>query len=115
MRRVLTRLHLNEFMGLSPAPVILMYHRIWEPACDPWGLCVSPVRFAAQMRALKAHRIVLHMNEFVALLQNGSLSPLAAAVTFDDGYIDNLTVAKPILDRFGIPATVFLMTDGLRS
>jgi len=112
MRRALTRL--REFMGHSPAPVILMYHRISKPGCDPWGLCVSPVRFAEQMRALKAHRIVLPMSEFVARLQKRDLPPLAAAVTFDDGYLDNLTVAKPILDQVGVPATVFLMTGGLQ-
>ncbi len=33
-----------------------------------------------------------------------------AVLTFDDGYVDNMTVAKPILDEFGIPASVFVVT-----
>jgi peptidoglycan/xylan/chitin deacetylase (PgdA/CDA1 family) len=34
-----------------------------------------------------------------------------AAVTFDDGFQNTHAVAFPILERFGIPATVFLVTD----
>ena len=35
-----------------PVPVILMYHRVAEPAVDPWGLAVSPRCFDAQMEVL---------------------------------------------------------------
>jgi len=95
------------------APVILMFHRIAEPACDPWGLSVAPSRFEAQMRALKACRIPLSTADFVSGLEDGTLPALAVAVTFDDGYIDNVRVAKPILEEFGIPATMFLTTGYL--
>jgi peptidoglycan/xylan/chitin deacetylase (PgdA/CDA1 family) len=95
------------------APVILMFHRIADPACDPWGLSVAPSRFEAQMRALKACRIPLSTADFVSGLEDGTLPALAVAVTFDDGYIDNVRVAKPILEEIGIPATMFLTTGYL--
>jgi peptidoglycan/xylan/chitin deacetylase (PgdA/CDA1 family) len=94
-------------------PVILMFHRIADPACDPWGLSVVPSRFEEQISGLKAWRIPLCMNDFVKQLEDGTLPQLAVAVTFDDGYVDNLRVAKPILEAIGVPATVFLTTGYL--
>jgi peptidoglycan/xylan/chitin deacetylase (PgdA/CDA1 family) len=92
------------------APIILMFHRVADAECDPWGLSVAPWRFEEQMRALKARRIPLSIANMVSRLNEGTLPPEAVAVTFDDGYVDNLRVAKPILEKIGVPATVFLTT-----
>jgi peptidoglycan/xylan/chitin deacetylase (PgdA/CDA1 family) len=113
MRRIMRRL--RKLFKNDTSPAILMYHRIAELPHDPWGLAVSPKNFADQITALKAFRLPLSMNEFVRRLEDGSLPRNAVAITFDDGYLDNLTRAKPILDQAGIPATIFLTTGQLGS
>jgi peptidoglycan/xylan/chitin deacetylase (PgdA/CDA1 family) len=87
-----------------------MYHRIAAPPVDPWGLSVSPARFAKQVQVLCDCRTILSMDAFVDRLQSGNLPHDAVALTFDDGYLDNLRHAKPILEAAGVPATVFLAT-----
>jgi peptidoglycan/xylan/chitin deacetylase (PgdA/CDA1 family) len=96
-----------------PVPVILMYHRVAEPAVDPWGLAVSPRCFDAQMEVLRTVRMPMGMRDFLRALRDGDLPENAVGVTFDDGYLDNLNEAKPILVRHGVPATVFLSTGHL--
>jgi peptidoglycan/xylan/chitin deacetylase (PgdA/CDA1 family) len=108
VRRLVKRLH--RWLRHRDAPAILMYHRIATADVDPWGLSVSPERFAEQVQALRARRTMLSMDAFVARLQSGDLPHDAVAFTFDDGYLDNLRRAKPILEAADIPATVFLTT-----
>jgi len=100
----------RRMFGERHAPVILMCHRVAEPAWDPWALSIAPARFDGQLQRLVAERIPLSMREFVARLEDGTLPARAVAVTFDDGYVDNLRTAKPILEQHRVPATVFLAT-----
>jgi peptidoglycan/xylan/chitin deacetylase (PgdA/CDA1 family) len=95
-------------------PAILMYHRLADESFDPWGLAVHPTRFAQQMEWLANNREVLPLVEISRRHQAGTLSPEAVAVTFDDGYACSAEVAAPLLNRLGIPATVFLPTELIR-
>jgi peptidoglycan/xylan/chitin deacetylase (PgdA/CDA1 family) len=90
--------------------VILLYHRIAERENDPWGLNVDPGLFAEQMEALSRHGQPLPLAEAVRSLHERRTRDRFISVTFDDGYADNLTVAKPILARLGVPATLFVPT-----
>jgi len=94
--------------------LILMYHRVAEPERDPWGLAVSPQRFEEQMAILKKYAQPMRLGELIQQLRSGRCPERAVAVTFDDGYADNLYQAKPVLDRYQIPATVFIATDYIR-
>ncbi len=89
---------------------ILLYHRVTTLANDPWTLAVPPKAFAAQMAMLARHTTCLPLPEFLERRAAGSLPQNATAVTFDDGYADNLHEALPLLECYGVPATVFILT-----
>jgi glycosyltransferase involved in cell wall biosynthesis/peptidoglycan/xylan/chitin deacetylase (PgdA/CDA1 family) len=88
--------------------LILLYHRIVELPADPWGLGVAPERFAEQLGVLREHARPLPLHDVVARLGRGGLPERTVAVTFDDGYRDNLDAALPALQAAGVPATLFL-------
>jgi peptidoglycan/xylan/chitin deacetylase (PgdA/CDA1 family) len=91
------------------SPVILIYHRLGDPGRDIWGVTVSPERFAEQIDALTSVRRVVGLGELVRRSRSGGRSdPPLAAVTFDDGYHDAFSLARPILRRLDCPATVFV-------
>ena len=95
--------------AMRPGLRILMYHRV----ADVQGydqLTVSPARFERQMHHLAARAQVVSLAEGLAALRAGPLRRPLVAVTFDDGYLDNLVHAAPILARHGIPATIFITT-----
>jgi peptidoglycan/xylan/chitin deacetylase (PgdA/CDA1 family) len=90
--------------------LVLMYHRVATPTADPWQLAVAPETFDEQLRALRESFDLVPLRELRERLRSGRDSRPVAAVTFDDGYLDNLTVAKPLLERHAVPATVFVIT-----
>jgi peptidoglycan/xylan/chitin deacetylase (PgdA/CDA1 family) len=94
-------------------PVILLYHRVARVDCDPWGLAVPPDRFAEQIEALSRHRKVVPLDRLVAELDRGRAPKDWVAITFDDGYSDLLYEARPVLERWNCPATLFLTTGAL--
>jgi peptidoglycan/xylan/chitin deacetylase (PgdA/CDA1 family) len=96
-----------RFLG---GALILGYHRINATQDDVYGVCVSPEKFAGQMEALRKYAHPISLSKVAQCLKHGSLPPKSVALTFDDGYADNLYAAKPILEKHGIPATVFVCT-----
>jgi peptidoglycan/xylan/chitin deacetylase (PgdA/CDA1 family) len=90
--------------------LILGYHRIRTMQDDVYEVCVSPENFAGHMEALGKYACPISLSKLVQCLKQDSLPPKSVAVTFDDGYVDNLYIAKPILEKHGIPATVFICT-----
>lgn len=88
--------------------LILIYHRVRQRPDPMFPGEVDDPRFDRQMALLRDHCHPLPLRAAIAQLEDGSLPPRAVAVTFDDGYADNATVALPILRRHQIPATFFI-------
>jgi peptidoglycan/xylan/chitin deacetylase (PgdA/CDA1 family) len=90
---------------------ILRYHAV----CDPEGhdyaepaICVTPDAFRRHARYLARHYVVLALPHAVDVLRTGqTLPPNAVAITFDDGYADNLGAARVLHDH-GLTATFYL-------
>lgn len=90
--------------------VILLYHRVYEAPSDPQLLCVTPQHFAEHLEHLRRHYRIMSLSDLVKALRERRLPKRAVVITFDDGYADNLFNAKPILERYEAPATVFVTT-----
>jgi peptidoglycan/xylan/chitin deacetylase (PgdA/CDA1 family) len=98
-------------------PVILMYHSVDDrnDRSDTWSLSVSPDNFAGQVEALVSERTIVPLEELARSVRAGCVPRRYAAITFDDGYANNLLIANPILERYNAPATLFLMTAAVNS
>lgn len=83
----------------------LYYHRVQILEKDNNLLCVSPIRFRQQMLYLKHNYPIVRFEDDWTELDTD-----AVAITFDDGYFDNLQYALPVLEELEIPATIFVST-----
>ena len=101
----------QQLPGRRPRAVVLVYHRIGTRGVDPWQLTIDPGRFAGQMETLARDWSPMSLGELVEGFRRRRLPERAVAVTFDDGYADNLEVAAPILLEHKITATLFVATD----
>lgn len=90
--------------------VVLVYHRIAEPDSDPLGLCVSPAYFAEHLQVVRKFGVALRLESLPAALEDNRSFREGVCVTFDDGYADTLHTAIPLLQRYDIPATVFVVS-----
>lgn len=100
---------------------ILNYHRVLtheearRSAVDE-GMFVSPSTFASQLDWLVENFRVLPLAEIVdAILGDSPLPARACAITFDDGWRDNLIHALPALEARGLPGTLFVVTGRIGS
>ena len=94
------------------APLILLYHRVANDPIDSQLLTVSPKNFEEHLKILSDHYRVLSLYELIQEVRSGNLQPGTVALTFDDGYLDNLTNAVPLLEKLKVPATIFI-TSGM--
>jgi peptidoglycan/xylan/chitin deacetylase (PgdA/CDA1 family) len=69
---------------------------------------VTPQRFAEHLEVVRKHGCPVPLKKLDRALQDGKRPPRSIAITFDDGYANNLHKAKPLLECYDIPATVFV-------
>ncbi len=92
-----------------PRVPILCFHRVNDDN-DAFLPSLPTAVFADRMAYIARHYQVLTVEELAERLPQGQVPRNALALTFDDGYRDNLTHAAPILARLRLPATIFLAT-----
>ncbi|MEI7474106.1 MAG: glycosyltransferase [bacterium] len=105
----------NEYRKLLPKALVLIYHRVGDLENDPQNLSISAEKFEAQMKYLKENYKVISLKELTKDLKKKKIKHNSVVITFDDGYADNLYNAKPILEKYNIPATVFITGEMINS
>jgi peptidoglycan/xylan/chitin deacetylase (PgdA/CDA1 family) len=103
----------------KPRAIVLSYHSVVDdPEQTANTIRISHPRasFESQMSAL-AQRFnpvsIEQIAQFAA--ERRQLPPRSTAVTFDDGFADNHDVVLPILRRYGIPATFYIMVNAVET
>jgi peptidoglycan/xylan/chitin deacetylase (PgdA/CDA1 family) len=92
-----------------------MYHRVADIGSDPWRLAIKPAHFNEQLQVIRDHFCPIRLQDLIQAQRERNIPRRAVVVTFDDGYADNLYNAKPLLERYDIPATVFLTSGSIGS
>ncbi len=103
---------LRQFLAKYPGRLILLYHSLWDPKA-PSAATTNPAR---SLDAEVFEQQIEWLNEFAEfvslddLLRNPNPDRWKVAVTFDDGYRNNLDVGLPILKKYRVPMTWFVST-----
>jgi peptidoglycan/xylan/chitin deacetylase (PgdA/CDA1 family) len=90
-----------------------MYHRVLPDGADSFstdGIVVTPPTFERHLGFLRRHFTLLDADSFMSCAARGGFPRRACLVTFDDGWFDNQHYALPLLQRFGVPAVLFVAT-----
>ena len=100
----------------DPQPVpILVYHHVLERPKGPPLVVMSIDRFRAQMAWLSAHgyQAVTLRRVYDAWTGDGVLPPHPVVITFDDGYVDQVRNAAPVLRQYHWPAELDLVSTAV--
>jgi peptidoglycan/xylan/chitin deacetylase (PgdA/CDA1 family) len=90
---------------------VLLYHRVARVDQDPLRLCVTPEHFREQMAVVADSAQVIAMDELAQAHRDGRRPTGVVAITFDDGYHDNIDA----LTNLGLPVTLFAATGHVAS
>ncbi|MGI8437854.1 MAG: polysaccharide deacetylase family protein [Chthoniobacterales bacterium] len=96
--------------AVSPPPLILCYHRVFEPETDPHLLCVSRAHFREHLEVIKRLAQPASLDQLVEAITRKNFPRRGVVITFDDGYVDNFEHALPLLRDANLPATIYIAT-----
>lgn len=106
---------LGQIVGRGKLSILIYHQVLAEP--DPMRPSEPTVEiFDWQMALIAKYFTPISLDEAVKGLAENNLPANAVCVTFDDGYVNNLTLAQPVLQKYGIPGTVYVATgfsDGI--
>jgi peptidoglycan/xylan/chitin deacetylase (PgdA/CDA1 family) len=92
----------------------ITYHRFGESRQDPY--CVSAQAFEAQMRWLSEQQLAVSLDTVLRFVRGeADVADGSVLVTIDDGFLSVLTIAAPILQRYGIPAVAYITTSAVEN
>lgn len=94
--------------GMEPVSV-LFYHRVADTTPNGWTM--STATFSRQIRWLKAWFDVVDLAEAQRRIETGRNTRPTVAITFDDGYAENMKFAVPLLIKEQVPFTYFVSTN----
>ncbi len=93
---------------------VLMYHNIVDGYAEGTeGANITPELFKKHMQGILArgYTPIFVADYYNYIVRGKALPENPIAITFDDGYLSNYTVAYPILKELNIPATIFVVTS----
>lgn len=97
-----------DLLLLRDRALVVAFHRVKNASRD--GLTVTVPLFEQYCRFFRDHFKVVPLSEVVSRLELGLPLQRELAITFDDGYLDNFEHAAPILWKYSLPATFFVVT-----
>jgi peptidoglycan/xylan/chitin deacetylase (PgdA/CDA1 family) len=100
--------------AFSNAAIIVAFHRVNDDTPQD-GLTCGVRKFEQYCEFFRKYFHVVRFTDIVERLQSGRKLDRCLAISFDDGYLDNYTNARPILKRLNLPATFFVTTNFIGS
>lgn len=102
-----------ESLPQRPVLIILNYHRVGKAAETPYDsgtFSATPEELDSQLDYLKRRFNMATLETAMNMLNGDALRRASVLITFDDGYLDNYTLAFPILRKHGVQGVFFLPT-----
>ena len=104
---------LNKYEMIYPTKGrkrILLFHRVIDGINDIWNIAIPVKLFEKQIKYIKENYNTVRFEDMVLSSDTEEM-----AITFDDGYADNYLNAFPILEKYNVPATIFISTGNIDS